>query len=118
MTSLAGNSILVTSGIGSFGRLFGHHALDHLESPQITVLSGDNSKQHERRRDRVRDLRVRFSAVMSRTQVILRSPGGEDGECLTGHPPEGDEPGATSLSMNSTDDCSRTQDTPTSNAAS
>jgi UDP-N-acetylglucosamine 4,6-dehydratase len=49
MTYLAGKSILVTGGTGSFGKAFIAHALEHLEPARIAVLSRDELKQYELR---------------------------------------------------------------------
>jgi UDP-N-acetylglucosamine 4,6-dehydratase/5-epimerase len=47
VTFLAGKSILVTGGTGSFGKAFIRYALEHLEPARIAVLSRDELKQYE-----------------------------------------------------------------------
>ena len=50
--SVLGNSfILVTGGTGSFGKAFIRHVLDHLDPRRIAVLSRDELKQSEMRKD-------------------------------------------------------------------
>ena len=47
MSGLAGSSILITGGTGSFGKAFVRYALDRLEPKRIAVLSRDELKQYE-----------------------------------------------------------------------
>jgi len=60
MTYLAGKSILVTGGTGSFGKAFIAHALEHLEPARIAVLSRDELKQYELRQALGDDPRMRW----------------------------------------------------------
>ena len=60
MSLLHGASILVTGGTGSFGRAFLRYALDHLDPRRLVVLSRDELKQYEARRDIGDDPRVRW----------------------------------------------------------
>jgi len=60
MSYLAGKSILVTGGTGSFGRAFIRHALANLGPSRIAVLSRDEVKQYEFRRELEDDPRVRW----------------------------------------------------------
>lgn len=60
MTYLAGKSILVTGGTGSFGKAFLRYALDHLEPSRLAILSRDELKQYESRQEVRDDPRVRW----------------------------------------------------------
>lgn len=60
MAFLTGKSILVTGGTGSFGRAFIKYALEHLDPARIAVLSRDELKQYEFRRELNDDERVRW----------------------------------------------------------
>ena len=51
MSVLANSSILVTGGTGSFGKAFIRHALDHLDPRRIAILSRDELKQSEMKKD-------------------------------------------------------------------
>lgn len=51
MSELANASILVTGGTGSFGKAFIRHALDTLDPRRIAILSRDELKQSEMRKD-------------------------------------------------------------------
>lgn len=58
-SALAGKTILVTGGTGSFGREFVHRALREYEPRRVIVFSRDELKQHEMR-VAVRDPRLTF----------------------------------------------------------
>lgn len=60
MTYLAGRSILVTGGTGSFGRAFVRHALEHLDPRRLVVFSRDELKQYEFRTELGDDRRLRW----------------------------------------------------------
>lgn len=60
MTFLRGKSLLITGGTGSFGRAFVRYALDVLEPSRIAVLSRDELKQSEFRRELADDPRMRW----------------------------------------------------------
>ncbi|WP_019818630.1 UDP-N-acetylglucosamine 4,6-dehydratase (inverting) [Saccharomonospora saliphila] len=60
MSELAGSSILLTGGTGSFGTAFIGHALRRLSPRRLVVLSRDELKQYEVRRRFGDDARVRF----------------------------------------------------------
>lgn len=60
MTYLEGKSILVTGGTGSFGKAFIRHALATLAPARIAVLSRDELKQYDFRRELGDDPRVRW----------------------------------------------------------
>lgn len=51
MSVLENSSILVTGGTGSFGKAFIRYALDNLDPRRIAVLSRDELKQSEMRKD-------------------------------------------------------------------
>lgn len=51
MSVLGNSSILVTGGTGSFGKAFVRYALDHLDPRRIAILSRDELKQSEMRKD-------------------------------------------------------------------
>lgn len=56
---LAGASVLVTGGTGSFGRAFVRHLLDHENPARVVIFSRDELKQHEMSAE-FRDDRLRF----------------------------------------------------------
>lgn len=60
MTYLAGKSILVTGGTGSFGKAFVRYALDHLDTSRIAIFSRDELKQWELRNIIGDDPRLRW----------------------------------------------------------
>lgn len=59
MSELENSSILVTGGTGSFGKAFIRYALDHLNPRRIAVLSRDELKQSEMKKD-FTDARLRW----------------------------------------------------------
>jgi UDP-N-acetylglucosamine 4,6-dehydratase len=59
MSELENSSILVTGGTGSFGKAFIRHALDHLNPRRIAILSRDELKQSEMKKD-FTDSRLRW----------------------------------------------------------
>jgi UDP-N-acetylglucosamine 4,6-dehydratase len=60
MTYLAGRSILITGGTGSFGRAFVRYALDHLDPQRLVVFSRDELKQYDFRSELSDDPRLRW----------------------------------------------------------
>ena len=60
MSGLAGGSLLITGGTGSFGRAFVQYALQHLELDRIVIFSRDELKQFEMRSDVGEDERLRW----------------------------------------------------------
>ncbi len=60
MSTLAGSSILVTGGTGSFGKAFIEYALTHLDPRRLVILSRDELKQYEVRRRFGDDHRLRW----------------------------------------------------------
>jgi len=79
MTYLAGKSILVTGGTGSFGKAFIAHALEHLEPARIAVLSRDELKQYEMRQALGDDPRMRwFIGDVRDQQRLARAFSGVD----------------------------------------
>lgn len=60
MTYLAGKSILVTGGTGSFGKAFIRYALEHLNPRRLVIYSRDEMKQYEVRQLFDNDPRLRF----------------------------------------------------------
>ena len=60
MSYLARKSILITGGTGSFGKAFIRYALANLEPSRIAILSRDELKQYEFRRELGDDPRVRW----------------------------------------------------------
>ena len=79
MTYLAGKSILVTGGTGSFGKAFIAHALEHLEPTRIAVLSRDELKQYELRQALGDDPRMRwFIGDVRDQQRLARAFSGVD----------------------------------------
>lgn len=60
MSALAGSSILVTGGTGSFGKAFIEHALTHLDPRRLVILSRDELKQYEVRHRFGDDPRLRW----------------------------------------------------------
>jgi UDP-N-acetylglucosamine 4,6-dehydratase/5-epimerase len=59
MSELENSSILVTGGTGSFGKAFIRHALDHLNPRRIAILSRDELKQSDMKKD-FTDSRLRW----------------------------------------------------------
>lgn len=59
MSELAHSSILVTGGTGSFGKAFVRYALEHLDPRRVAILSRDELKQSEMRKD-FTDSRLRW----------------------------------------------------------
>ena len=57
---LAGSSIMVTGGTGSFGRAFIRYCLDHCEPRRVIVFSRDELKQSEMRAQLGDDPRLRW----------------------------------------------------------
>ena len=79
MTYLAGKSILVTGGTGSFGKAFIRHALEHLEPARIAILSRDELKQYEFRSEIGDDPRLRwFIGDVRDPQRLARAFSGVD----------------------------------------
>lgn len=72
MTYLAGKSILVTGGTGSFGKAFIRYALDHLEPRRLAIYSRDELKQWEVRRLFNDDSRLRWFIGDVRDEQRLR----------------------------------------------
>lgn len=60
MSILAGSSILVTGGTGSFGKAFIRYALEHLNPRRLVVFSRDELKQYEVRQQFADDPRLRW----------------------------------------------------------
>ncbi len=60
MSALAGSSILVTGGTGSFGKAFIEYALTHLGPRRLVILSRDELKQYEVRQRFDDDPRLRW----------------------------------------------------------
>jgi UDP-N-acetylglucosamine 4,6-dehydratase len=60
LSLLAGASILVTGGTGSFGRAFIQYALEHLDPARLVVFSRDELKQYEVRQAFDNDRRLRW----------------------------------------------------------
>ena len=59
MSELENSSILVTGGTGSFGKAFIRYALDHLNPRRVAILSRDELKQSEMKKD-FTDSRLRW----------------------------------------------------------
>lgn len=59
MSELENSSILVTGGTGSFGKAFIRYALDHLDPRRVAILSRDELKQSEMKKD-FTDSRIRW----------------------------------------------------------
>lgn len=79
MSYLSGKSILVTGGTGSFGRAFIRHALANLNPARIAVLSRDELKQYEFRRELNDDPRLRwFIGDVRDSQRLSRAFSGVD----------------------------------------
>ena len=72
MTYLAGKSILLTGGTGSFGKAFIRHALDTLEPRRLIVFSRDELKQYETRQLFDDDPRLRWFIGDVRDEQRLR----------------------------------------------
>ena len=53
------NSILITGGTGSFGKMFARHLLDNYNPRRVIILSRDELKQYEMEQD-FKDNRLRF----------------------------------------------------------
>lgn len=78
MSELANASILVTGATGSFGKAFIRYALDHLEPRRIAILSRDELKQSDMRRD-FTDSRLRwFIGDIRDRERLLRAFHGVD----------------------------------------
>jgi UDP-N-acetylglucosamine 4,6-dehydratase len=60
MALLEGAGILITGGTGSFGKAFIRHALANLDPSRLVVLSRDELKQYELRREVGDDPRMRW----------------------------------------------------------
>jgi UDP-N-acetylglucosamine 4,6-dehydratase len=60
MSILAGSSILVTGGTGSFGKAFIRHVLDNFDPKRVVVFSRDELKQYEMRLAFDNDSRLRY----------------------------------------------------------
>lgn len=60
MSVLAGSSVLITGGTGSFGRAFVRFALDNLQPRRLVVFSRDELKQYEARHELGDDPRLRW----------------------------------------------------------
>jgi UDP-N-acetylglucosamine 4,6-dehydratase len=72
MAYLAGKSILVTGGTGSFGKAFIKYALEHLDPSRIAVFSRDELKQYEARQMFDDDPRLRWFIGDVRDLLRLR----------------------------------------------
>ena len=57
--NLAGKTIMVTGGTGSFGNAFARTVLDHHDLAKLIIFSRDEMKQYEMQQ-RIKDPRVRF----------------------------------------------------------
>ncbi len=76
---LAGSSILVTGGTGSFGKAFIRYALDHLDPKRLVVFSRDELKQYEVRQLFDHDPRLRwFIGDIRDERRLLRALHGVD----------------------------------------
>lgn len=60
MTYLAGKSVFVTGGTGSFGKSFIRHILKNDSPARVVIFSRDELKQYEFRRDLGEDTRLRW----------------------------------------------------------
>jgi UDP-N-acetylglucosamine 4,6-dehydratase len=60
MSELAGKSILITGGTGSFGKAFIEHSLNILDPRRIVIFSRDELKQYEARQHFKDDPRLRW----------------------------------------------------------
>jgi UDP-N-acetylglucosamine 4,6-dehydratase len=72
VTWLAGKSILVTGGTGSFGKAFLRQALTELQPSRIVVFSRDELKQYDVRNEFGEDPRLRFFIGDVRDEQRLR----------------------------------------------
>lgn len=79
MTYLAGKSVLVTGGTGSFGKAFIRHALENLGVRRLAIYSRDELKQSEVRSAFEDDDRLRwFIGDVREEQRLLRAMDGID----------------------------------------
>lgn len=79
MSYLAGKSVLVTGGTGSFGKAFIRHALDELDIRRLAIYSRDELKQWEVRNLFRDDPRLRwFIGDVRDEQRLLRAMDGVD----------------------------------------
>ncbi len=72
MSTLYGESILVTGGTGSFGYAFARYALDNLDPRRLVIYSRDEVKQLELRKYLDNDPRLRFFIGDMRDQTRLQ----------------------------------------------
>ncbi len=78
MSVLGNSSILVTGGTGSFGKAFVRYALDHLDPRRIAILSRDELKQSEMRKDFPDDRLRWFIGDVRDRERLLRAFHGVD----------------------------------------
>ncbi len=79
MAVLAGSSILITGGTGSFGKAFVRHALDRLDPRRVVIYSRDELKQYEVRHLFHDDPRLRwFIGDVRDDRRLLRALHGVD----------------------------------------
>ena len=60
MSELAGSSILITGGTGSFGKSFVRYALENLDAERVAIFSRDELKQYEMKALFDNDSRLRW----------------------------------------------------------
>ncbi len=72
MSILAGSSILITGGTGSFGKAFVRYVLDNLDPSRVVIFSRDELKQYEARQLFNDDPRLRWFIGDIRDQHRLK----------------------------------------------